>query len=110
MMTRRRGVIAAVLVAILFQSTACIPHHVYARPITDAALARLRQCESSGDYSAVSASGRYRGAYQFDRQTWRTVGGKGDPAAAAPWEQDHRARLLYDSRGRQPWPVCGRRI
>lgn len=29
-------------------------------------LAEIRACESSGDYGAVSASGKYRGAYQFD--------------------------------------------
>ena len=33
----------------------------------------------------------------------------GDPAGIAPpAEQDLRARILYDRRGRQPWPVCGR--
>ena len=70
-------------------------------------LAAIRQCESSGDYSAVSPSGTYRGAYQFDQQTWESVGGSGDPAAASPAEQDHRAQLLYAQRGAQPWPVCG---
>ncbi|RMH71483.1 MAG: transglycosylase, partial [Actinomyces sp.] len=59
-------------------------------------------------YRAVSPSGIYRGAYQFDRQTWRTVGGTGDPAAAPPAEQDARARELYARRGSQPWPICGR--
>jgi LysM repeat protein len=33
-------------------------------------LAAIRACESSGNYGAVSADGLYRGAYQFDRQTW----------------------------------------
>lgn len=68
----------------------------------------LRQCESSGDYSAVSGTGKFRGAYQFSRSTWATVGSPGDPAAASPAEQDRRARLLYARDGRQPWPVCGR--
>jgi Transglycosylase-like domain len=69
--------------------------------------AALRQCESSGNYRAVSPSGLYRGAYQFDLQTWRTVGGSGDPALAAPAEQDHRAQYLWSLRGASPWPVCG---
>lgn len=68
----------------------------------------LRSCESTHDYTAVSPSGAYRGAYQFDFETWRTVGGSGDPAQAPPEEQDARARELYARRGDQPWPVCGR--
>ena len=73
-----------------------------------ATLARIRQCESRGNYSIVSRSGRYRGAYQFDFATWRGVGGSGDPAAASPAEQDYRALLLLRMRGTRPWPVCGR--
>ncbi|MEI2638568.1 MAG: transglycosylase family protein [Microthrixaceae bacterium] len=73
-----------------------------------ATLARIRRCESRGNYSVVSASGRYRGAYQFDYRTWAGMGGSGDPAAASPAEQDYRALLLLRSRGTRPWPVCGR--
>lgn len=73
-----------------------------------ATLARIRRCESSGNYSIVSSSGRYRGAYQFDYRTWAGVGGSGDPAAASPAEQDYRALLLLRQRGTRPWPVCGR--
>lgn len=69
--------------------------------------AALRQCENSGRYTSKPTD-HYRGAYQFDLQTWRSVGGSGDPADASPAEQDYRARLLYQARGRQPWPVCGR--
>jgi hypothetical protein len=68
----------------------------------------LRKCESGGNYGAVDSSGTYRGAYQFDRRTWAGLGGTGDPAAAAPAEQDYRAQLLFNQRGAQPWPVCGR--
>jgi hypothetical protein len=74
----------------------------------EAAWAKLRQCEASGNYRAISPSGTYRGAYQFDQRTWESVGGEGDPAEAPPSEQDLRAKILYDRRGRQPWPVCGR--
>ena len=71
----------------------------------------LRFCESSHDYRAISKSprGMYRGAYQFDFETWKTVGGTGDPAAASASEQDARARELYAHRGAQPWPTCGPR-
>ena len=75
---------------------------------TEAQWAQLRQCESGGNYRAISASGLYRGAYQFDYGTWQSVGGRGDPAAAPPQEQDARAKMLYASRGSSPWPVCGR--
>lgn len=68
----------------------------------------LRECESGGNYRAVSSDGTYRGAYQFDMGTWRGVGGTGDPAAAPPAEQDARALMLYERRGSAPWPSCGR--
>ncbi len=71
-------------------------------------LARIAQCESGGDPTAVSSSGQYRGKYQFDQQTWEALGGSGDPAAAPVAEQDARAAALYQARGPAPWPVCGR--
>jgi hypothetical protein len=73
----------------------------------DSHLASIRACESGGDYSAVSSSGTYRGAYQFDQATWEAMGGSGDPAAAPPAEQDMRAAMLYEQAGSSPWPVCG---
>ena len=78
-------------------------------PIRAAVLACIRSYESGGDYEAVSASGTYRGAYQFDRPTWASVGGSGDPAAAPAAEQDARAWALYQSRGLAPWPTPARR-
>lgn len=70
-------------------------------------LAGIRACESGGNYGAVSSTGAYRGAYQFDSQTWQAVGGTGDPAAASPAEQDARASQLASQRGSSPWPNCG---
>jgi LysM repeat protein len=70
-------------------------------------LAAIRACESGGNYGAVSPDGAYGGAYQFDRQTWQSVGGSGDPAAASPAEQDARAGQLLSQRGSNPWPSCG---
>jgi peptidoglycan hydrolase-like protein with peptidoglycan-binding domain len=73
----------------------------------NATLAKIAQCESSGNPTAVSASGQYRGKYQFSRQTWAEYGGSGDPAAAPEAEQDRIAAKLYAARGTSPWPVCG---
>jgi ABC-type phosphate transport system substrate-binding protein len=72
-----------------------------------ATLAKIAQCESGGDPTAVSASGTYRGKYQFSRETWADLGGSGDPAAASESEQDRMAAKLYAQRGSAPWPVCG---
>jgi len=71
-----------------------------------AILERIAQCESGGDPTATSADGRYRGKYQFSRKTWRTVGGKGDPAVAPEAEQDLRAARLLRRSGTTPWPNC----
>lgn len=73
----------------------------------EAAWERLRFCESGGVYSINTGNGFY-GAYQFDLQTWQSMNGTGLPSAAPYWEQDLRAKALYQTRGSQPWPVCGR--
>ena len=72
-----------------------------------AGLEGIAACESGGDPSAVSPDGQYRGKYQFDQQTWASVGGSGDPAAAPEAEQDQRAAMLQAQAGSSPWPVCG---
>jgi hypothetical protein len=72
-----------------------------------ATLARIAQCESNGDPTAISSTGRYRGKYQFSRATWRDLGGSGDPAAASESVQDAMAAKLLAQRGTSPWPVCG---
>ncbi len=72
-------------------------------------LERIARCESGGNPRAVSASGQYRGKYQFSQGTWEGVGGTGDPAAATEAEQDKRAAILYAQSGPAPWPVCGYR-
>ncbi len=72
--------------------------------------AALARCESGGNPRAVNPAGPYYGLYQFNGQTWRSVGGKGLPHQASKQEQTYRAQLLYKSRGASPWPVCGRRL
>jgi hypothetical protein len=75
--------------------------------VSIATLEAIASCESGGDPTIVSADGSYRGKYQFSFETWASVGGSGDPAAASEEEQDYRAALLYAQSGSSPWPVCG---
>jgi len=69
-------------------------------------LARIAQCESGGNPRAVNPNGHY-GKYQFDLQTWQSVGGSGNPINASEAEQDKRAAILYSQRGGQPWECKG---
>jgi TolA-binding protein len=75
--------------------------------VSMATLESIASCESGGNPAAVSSDGSYRGKYQFSFETWASVGGSGDPAAAPEEEQDYRAALLYAQSGSSPWPVCG---
>ena len=70
-------------------------------------LESIAECESHGDPRAVSSDGTYRGKYQFDRSTWHSNGGEGDPAKAPELEQDLRAAQVISVRGSSPWPNCG---
>ena len=77
---------------------------------------QLRQCESTNNYGAVSATGKFRGAYQFSQATWDWVANSfhpelsgQDPAAAIPGNQDAMALAL--TRMQSPgaaWPKCSR--
>jgi LysM repeat protein len=71
--------------------------------------AQVANCESGGNPRAVNSAGYY-GLFQFDLQTWRSVGGSGNPARASAGEQLARAKKLYAQRGASPWPVCGRHL
>ena len=70
----------------------------------------LAACESGGNPSVVSSNGLYHGLYQFDAQTWQSVGGSGVASDASAAEQTQRAQTLYNQRGSSPWPVCGARL
>ena len=76
-----------------------------------ATLAKIAQCESGGDPTAVSPSGQYRGKYQFSRATWEALGGTGDPAKADESVQDARGPLqparprAVAGGTRSPWPA-----
>lgn len=71
-------------------------------------LREIAQCESGGNPRAVSSNGLYRGKFQFSRETWKAVGGRGsDPAKASEAHQDRMALRLYRQQGVAPWPACG---
>jgi transglycosylase-like protein len=72
-----------------------------------AELQAIAACESGGDPSAVGGGGPYRGKHQFSYETWQSVGGTGDPAAAPEAEQDARAAALLARDGAGHWPNCG---
>lgn len=67
----------------------------------------LARCESGGNPSTNTGNGFY-GLYQFDAQTWHSVGGSGLPHQNSAGEQTYRAQILYSQRGAGPWPSCGR--
>ncbi|MFF7246822.1 ubiquitin-like domain-containing protein [Embleya sp. NPDC008237] len=70
----------------------------------------LAQCESGGRANVVDASGTYHGLYQFDAQTWQSMGGTGVASQAPASEQTYRAKLMFVQRGASPWPLCGSRL
>ena len=124
-MRRPIRLIAFALIALFF-TAACTPEQLalyytsteHVRDVlSNEELDRLRQCESTDNYEAISPSGTYRGAYQFDQTTWDDVAGRHfvwlvgqDPITVNPWWQDAMARALWSERGKQPWPICGNRV
>jgi len=70
----------------------------------------LAYCESTNNPHAVNNPAGYLstyGLFQFDLPTWQSVGGSGNPGDASPEEQLVRAKLLYQSRGLEPWLCRG---
>jgi peptidoglycan hydrolase-like protein with peptidoglycan-binding domain len=75
---------------------------------TDSDLAKLRACESGGNYATNTGNGYY-GAYQFALATWRSLGYSGRPDQASPATQDAAVRKLQARSGWGQWPACSRR-
>lgn len=70
----------------------------------------LARCESGGDPSAHSSGGRYHGAFQFSLETWRGVGGSGDPHEHSFGTQLEMAQKLQARSGWGQWPRCARKL
>jgi transglycosylase-like protein len=82
-------------------------HHYYRSAGTAVASPTVNYNIASTGTSHSSSNG-YCGAYQFDQQTWSSIGMAGSPCGASPAQQDAAAQRLYSQRGSQPWPNCGR--
>jgi Transglycosylase-like domain len=91
-------------IGVLKRMTATVPA---ASGAASPQLEAIAACESGGDPTAVGGGGLYRGKYQFTYETWASVGGSGDPAAAPEAEQDARAAALLARDGAGHWPACG---
>jgi hypothetical protein len=70
---------------------------------------RVSRCESGGNPNAIGGGGRYRGAFQFMRSTWRTSPRSpgGDPIDYSYKTQAFVAVRLKSRAGSSPWPSCG---
>ncbi len=79
----------------------------------DPVWSRLAQCESNGNWSAISRNGMYYGGLQFHPRTWRSVGGTGMPHEATRAEQIYRAQRLLAkpwATWNNQWPACSRML
>lgn len=70
---------------------------------------RTSECESGGDPDAIGGGGKYRGAFQFLKSTWRGAPKSpgGDPIRFSYKTQAVVAVALKRSDGPGHWPVCG---
>jgi hypothetical protein len=99
---------AAVTVSVTAASSAQV---VSATPGLNTFLQCVVQAESGGNYSAVSPTGQYMGAFQFSQATWNMAAQAAGlsnlvgvaPNLASPAEQDAVAIALYSLDGEQPW-------
>ena len=67
---------------------------------------QLAECESNGNWQAISSNGLYYGGLQFLPSTWESVGGTGMPHEASKDEQIYRADILQRRSGWGQWPAC----
>lgn len=67
------------------------------------------QCESGKDPKAIGGGGKYRGAFQFRKDTWRNSPKSpgGDPIDYRFKTQAVVAVSLKKRDGAQHWPTCG---
>ena len=67
------------------------------------------ECESGKDPNAIGGGGKYRGAFQFMRETWRGAPKSpgGDPIDYGFRTQAVVAVAFKKRHGTRAWPICG---
>ena len=70
--------------------------------------ARLRQCESGGNWSTSTGNG-FSGGLQFTPSTWKAFGGSGSPTGASREEQIEVAERVKAEQGMNAWPTCSKK-
>lgn len=70
----------------------------------------LAACESGGNPTSRSASGRYTGAFQFADATWQSLGYSGSAADHPYATQLAGAQRLQARSGWGQWPRCSRKL
>jgi Transglycosylase-like domain len=70
---------------------------------------RTSKCESGRDPDAIGGGGKYRGAFQFMKSTWRQAPKSpgGDPIKYSLVTQSVVAVKLKHREGTSAWPNCG---
>jgi hypothetical protein len=70
---------------------------------------KTSECESGRDPNAIGGGGKYRGAFQFMKSSWRDAPKSpgGDPIDYGLKTQSVVAVKLKHRVGTSPWPVCG---
>ena len=70
---------------------------------------KVGYCESGNDPDMTALGGRYRGAFMFTRDAWKTSPKTpgGDPVDYAWKTQAVVAVALKKRDGTRPWPACG---
>jgi resuscitation-promoting factor RpfB len=72
----------------------------------------VARCESTNNWQINTGNGFY-GGLQFDLGTWLANGGgqyAPRPDLATREQQIAIATRVYDARGTEPWPVCGKNV
>lgn len=105
---RKRAVTTLGAIALIGTTGAGMASSANAATASDASttLAKIKQCESGGNYTAVNSSSGASGAYQFLDSTWRSMSAAAgySTAASAPASvQDAAALELYTKMGTSPW-------
>ncbi len=70
----------------------------------------LARCESGGNPTIVSRTGKYYGAFQFSLATWRSIGYTGTPIEYTYEQQRDAAIKLQQRSGWGQWPTCARKL